>query len=228
MALALLAVSFSIAVPILFRPFYYVQIGALDLPEQTGWSQETIREAYDEVLDFCVLGRPFGTGQLLWSESGKSHFEDVRVLFTADFWVLGISAGTALILVLLCRTGRLAFHRFRGRGPGFWAGALAAALVTAVAGLAALDFDRAFTLFHAIFFPGKDNWLFDWRTDQIILVMPEAFFRNCARRRVPFPPADQHPSGAQAIKWPGLLSHPRPACTIPALTHRMERKELSF
>lgn len=40
-ALALLAVSFSIAVPILFRPFYYVQIGALDLPEQTGWSQET-------------------------------------------------------------------------------------------------------------------------------------------------------------------------------------------
>ena len=179
-ALALLAVSFSIAVPILFRPFYYVQIGALDLPEQTGWSQETIREAYDEVLDFCVLGRPFGTGQLLWSESGKSHFEDVRVLFTADFWVLGISAGTALILVLLCRTGRLAFHRFRGRGPGFWAGALAAALVTAVAGLAALDFDRAFTLFHAIFFPGKDNWLFDWRTDQIILVMPEAFFRNCA------------------------------------------------
>lgn len=57
-ALALLAVSFSIAVPILFRPFYYVQIGALDLPEQTGWSQETIREAYDEILDFCVLGRP--------------------------------------------------------------------------------------------------------------------------------------------------------------------------
>lgn len=35
-------------------------------------------------------------------------------------------------------------------------------------------------LFHAIFFPGKDNWLFDPATDQIIQVMPEAFFRNCA------------------------------------------------
>ena len=172
-ALALLAVSFSIAVPILFRPFYYVQIGALDLPEQTGWSQETIREAYDEVLDFCVLGRPFGTGQLLWSESGKSHFEDVRVLFTADFWVLGISAGTALILVLLCRTGRLAFHRFRGRGPGFWAGALAAALVTAVAGLAALDFDRAFTLFHAIFSPE--------RTTGSLTGAPTRSFWSCRR-----------------------------------------------
>lgn len=174
------------------------------------------------------------------------------MLFTADFWVLGISAGTALILVLLCRTGRLAFHRFRGRGPGFWAGALAAALVTAVAGLAALDFDRAFTLFHAIFFPGKDNWLFDWRTDQIILVMPGGFLpqlRHPHRRGAAalLPGADPvRPAGTaqgaaslfrpltntlpepRAIKWPGLLSHPRPACTIPALTHRMERKELSF
>ena len=49
-----------------------------------------------------------------------------------------------------------------------------------VAGLAALDFDRAFVVFHAIFFPGKDNWIFDPATDQIILVMPEVFFRNCA------------------------------------------------
>ena len=45
---------------------------------------------------------------------------------------------------------------------------------------AASDFDRAFTVFHKIFFPGKTNWVFDPRTGQIILVMPEEFFRNCA------------------------------------------------
>lgn len=60
--LALLVLSASIAVPILFRPFYYIQIDALRLPERTGWAEEVIREAYDEVLDFCVLGTPFGTG----------------------------------------------------------------------------------------------------------------------------------------------------------------------
>ena len=70
LVLALLVLSFSISVPILFRPFYYVQIDALHLPEQTGWSAEVIREAYDEVLDFCVFGAPFGTGELAWSESG--------------------------------------------------------------------------------------------------------------------------------------------------------------
>ena len=46
--LALLVLSASIAVPILFRPFYYIQIDALRLPERTGWPEEVIREAYDE------------------------------------------------------------------------------------------------------------------------------------------------------------------------------------
>ena len=131
--LALLVLSASIAVPILFRPFYYIQIDALRLPERTGWPEEVIREAYDEVLDFCVLGTPFGTGELSWSESGRSHFADVRVLFRADFLVLGVTAVSA-----------------------------------------------AFTVFHAVFFPGKDNWLFNPATDEIILIMPERFFLNCA------------------------------------------------
>ena len=168
--LALLVLSASIAVPILFRPFYYIQIDALRLPERTGWPEEVIREAYDEVLDFCVLGTPFGTGELSWSESGRSHFADVRVLFRADFLVLGVTAVSAALLLLLRR-----LHR-----PGFWAGVLAAGLVLAVGALAALDFSRAFTVFHAVFFPGKDNWLFNPATDEIILIMPERFFLNCA------------------------------------------------
>ena len=49
-----------------------------------------------------------------------------------------------------------------------------------VAALAATDFDRAFTIFHGVFFPGKENWLFDPATDPVILLLPEEFFRNCA------------------------------------------------
>ena len=179
-ALALLALTFSIAVPILCRPFYYAHIATLDLPGRTGWSAEAIREAYDEVLDFCVLGAPFGTGELAWSESGMSHFADVRVLFRLDFVLLGLSLAVCALLWALSRRGKLAFRRFLGRGPGFWAGVGAAGAVLILAGLAALDFDRAFTVFHAVFFPGKDNWIFDPAADQIILVMPQVFFRNCA------------------------------------------------
>ena len=49
-----------------------------------------------------------------------------------------------------------------------------------VGALAALDFDRAFVAFHALFFPGKDNWLFDPAQDQIINILPQEFFRSCA------------------------------------------------
>jgi integral membrane protein (TIGR01906 family) len=49
-----------------------------------------------------------------------------------------------------------------------------------IAGLAAMDFDRAFVTFHHLFFPGKSNWIFDPRVDEIINVLPEVFFMNCA------------------------------------------------
>lgn len=177
---ALLILAGSIAAPILLRPFYYRQIDALGIPERTGYSRETIREAYDEMLDFCVLGTPFGTGSLKWSESGRSHFADVAVLFRLDFAVGGAALAGLLICLALSRRRGLRPRRLLGRGPGFWAGALLAACFLVTAALAAADFDRAFVVFHAIFFPGKENWLFDPMTDEIINILPQTFFMNCA------------------------------------------------
>ena len=62
--LAVFFLSAAIAFPILCRPFYYQQIHLLQLTERTGWSEQTIREAYDEVMDYLVFDAPFGTGDL--------------------------------------------------------------------------------------------------------------------------------------------------------------------
>jgi integral membrane protein (TIGR01906 family) len=48
-----------------------------------------------------------------------------------------------------------------------------------VGSLAAINFDKAFEIFHAVLFPGKDNWMFDWSTDQLLWILPQEFFRNC-------------------------------------------------
>ncbi len=178
---AAVLLSGSIAVPILYRPFYYLQIGPLELCERTGLSEEEIRTAFDAVMDFCT-GRTdtFSTGVLRWSESGRDHFADVRELFLLDLQVLMESG---LLLAILLLAGRLAKRRparLLGRGPGFWAGAGLGAVFLIIGALAALDFNRAFTVFHTIFFPGKDNWIFDPAADQIITILPQAFFRNCA------------------------------------------------
>ena len=176
---ALAVLAGSIAVPLLCRPFYYTQIGALELEARTGYTEPVIRAAFDEMMDFCILGTPFGTGELPWSESGRSHFADAARLFHLDFAV-GIAAGIALLACLAVWLRGVRPHRFLGRGPGFWAGSLLAVCFAILAALAAVDFDRAFVVFHTLFFPGKDNWIFDPAQDAIINILPQVFFQNCA------------------------------------------------
>ncbi len=178
LALALFAVSGAIAVPILCRPFYYAHIERLELSERTGWSEDVIRGAYDGVMDYMFKGAEFSTGELKWSESGRSHFADVRVLFRLDVALCAASAAALIILLLLSR--RIKPHRFLRFGPSFWAGAglLAVFAVIGIAGAA--DFERAFVAFHSLFFPGKTNWVFDPVEDPIIYFLPQTYFRNCA------------------------------------------------
>ena len=178
---AVLLITASIAVPLLCRPFYYAHIQPMGLEEYTGLSYGQITRAYDEMMDFCLGLRPdFAAGELWFSESGVSHFVDVKYLFLLDLWELGISAAALLGCFVYCRKRQVRPHCFLNRGPGFWAAAGLGAGFLAVGGLAALDFDRAFVVFHSIFFPGKTNWIFDWREDPIILLLPQDFFRNCA------------------------------------------------
>lgn len=101
-------------------------------------------------------------------------------LFLLVVWVFVAAAGLLLTGAVVCRLRRQRLPRLGGRTPGFWAACGLGGLFLLIALLAALNFDGAFTVFHSIFFPGKDNWLFDPVTDPVILILPEAFFRNCA------------------------------------------------
>ncbi len=169
----LLLLTASIGLPIYIRPFYYAHIQAYDLEQVSGLPEEEIRRAYDQVLDYLTLPwKEFGTGVLPHSQAGADHFADCRKLFLLNGGVLTLSGAVLLWL--------LASGKGRHRRALFRAGVLALAAPVSVGFLAALDFRRAFVVFHSICFPGKTNWLFDPSLDPIILVMPMEFFRNCA------------------------------------------------
>lgn len=171
----------SIGLPIYIRPFYYAHIEALDLPAVSGFTADQIRSAYDEVLDYLTLpGKTFGTGDMACSESAADHFRDCKVLFDLNAWVLLLSGGVTGVLLFLGRKGAVGPLKLGGRRGPFWGALAAVGLPLVVGALAALDFNRAFVIFHSIFFPGKDNWLFNWNQDQIIRVLPQQFFMNCA------------------------------------------------
>lgn len=178
-AVALALLTGSVAVPTLFRPLYYAHIAPLHLPEKSGMTEAEIIDAYDEVLDYCTgVTDEFSAGILPFSEEGAAHFADCRELFLLDYWLFAASAVILAAVLVYARKHRL--HRFLNRSPAFWeAGGLTAALLV-VGTLAATNFDRAFTLFHTLFFPSKDNWVLYANVDPIIRIMPVEFFRDCA------------------------------------------------
>ena len=192
-ALVVLILTFSIGLPIYFRPFYYMQIDSLEIKdliltysdyydlgyEESDITRDVIKAAYDEVLDFLTLGKEFGTGIFKYSEEGKSHFVDCKFLFDLNAIALIISLAVVVTVVILAKRKVIQLAKPFGFNLFFYAGIGMLGIFTVIGIAAAIDFEAAFTVFHMILFPGKDNWYFDPRYDQIILVLPEEFFMAC-------------------------------------------------
>lgn len=181
MALCLLILTFSIGLPIYCRPFYYAHIEPLGLVAETGHSESEIKTAYNELLDYLTLqGKEFSTGVMAFSESGKAHFADCKVLFDLNIILFFASLTIVLALLVLKKYGKINSLHLGKRHASFYSGIAAVAVPLAIGSFAVFDFEGAFTVFHKVFFPNKENWIFDPLTDEIINVLPISFFRNCA------------------------------------------------
>lgn len=175
-------IAFSIGLPIYFRPFYYAQIEPLNLPLFTGESYETIKQAFDEVMNFLVLpNQEFGTGVFKFNEAGKDHFVDCKILFDINATALIISSIIIITTLILQKKKVITLVRPFGLSVSFISAIsifLVIFVIVALVGIA--GFSKAFTVFHHIFFPGKDNWMFDPYDMEVINILPQQFFLNCA------------------------------------------------
>ena len=131
------------------------------------------------MLDYLTKpGLEFSSGVMPFSQEGAAHFADCKVLFDLNATVLILSSAVLLILFFL--RGKIGPYRLFGKPAALWSAVGVIVIPVVVGALAALDFDRAFVIFHHIFFPGKDNWMFNPYTDVIIRVLPQDFFMHCA------------------------------------------------
>lgn len=176
----LLCVSASALVPCVLRPFYYVSMNLLKIPESNGYSAAVVKEAYDDVMDYIWFGGPFRTGQLAFSAEGEAHFADCVPLFRLQPILFCASLFVLFLYAFLRRRDILRPISLFGQSPLAIGGALTVLSLAFVGVFALVDFDGLFTLFHKIAFPGKENWMFDPATDEIINILPESFFLLCA------------------------------------------------
>lgn len=181
-ALFFFIITFSIGLPIYCRFFYYLQIDALNLPRITGYDYDTIKSAFDQVMNYLTLpGFEFGTGVFKYSQAGKAHFVDCKVLFDLNLIVLIVSTALLVTLIVLLKLKKFTLLRPFDMHVAFLSAISIFGIIFLIFILILISgFDRAFTVFHHLFFPGKDNWQFNYYEDEIIKILPQQFFLNCA------------------------------------------------
>lgn len=174
LVLTFFIISGSVILTLAFRPLYYHDIKALNIAESSGFSEEEIRENYDALIDYNMgwdKGR-LEFPSLPQSAEGQIHFQEVKDIFDL-FKYLGIGTlvlGAAGVVWMVSRKETLYLK---------YTSILAVALPAVVGALVAINWDRAFVLFHEIAFD-NDFWLFDPATDPVITILPDTFFLHCA------------------------------------------------
>lgn len=174
LVLTLTIISVSVVITLAFRPLYYLDIKALDIPGQSGYTKEEIRENYDVLIDYNLsLGKEkLEFPSLAMSEPGRIHFEEVKVIFNLfEYLALGGVILSGLGIAFCDRRKQFLYLKL--------ASILAVALPAVLGLFVALNWDWAFVTFHHLAFD-NDYWLFDPLTDPVITILPDTFFLHCA------------------------------------------------
>ena len=174
LALTLCIISVSVVITLNFRPLYYFDIGYFDLVEKTGYTEEMIRENYDVLSDYnSVFFRDaLEFPSLPMSEQGRIHFVEVKNIFVfIQAVLLPVSLIGSIIGILALKKQKPAYLKLTS--------VLSIGLPALLGILIALNWDRFFVIFHEIFF-NNDYWIFDYKTDPVIRILPDGFFMHCA------------------------------------------------
>lgn len=164
----------AVVIALNFRPLYYADIKALDIPGYTGMQEEEIRKNYDALIDYNSLlySSELEFPTLPMSLSGRIHFAEVKNIFVAVQWAaIGSLPVVAVLVVLMLRR--------RHRGFLKWTGIFSLAIPLVLGLLAVVGWNNFFVQFHKLFF-NNDLWLFDPATDPVINLLPDTFFFHCA------------------------------------------------
>ncbi len=173
-AVATALVIVGVTIAIFFNPVWvaFAQ-GRADAAAWTGWTPAQVEAVTRDIVAEVWVGP--GTfaqdvaGEAVFTERERSHMADVRQLVLAFYAIVGAAA---IVLVVLGLAS--AWSRTYWRAVAL--GAKVLAVGTVAVGLAfALFFDRAFTLFHQLFF-AEGTWTFDPATDRLVQLFPYTFW----------------------------------------------------
>ena len=182
MCVLLIIVAQSIFIPSFFMPYFSWHYERREIHQSIGMEKDELMYVTGELLDYMrgrredlVVYAPIhGEMRQFFSDIEIRHMVDVWELYdigftirNVAFWlllllILGMALFKVRILEVLARCCREVIVCFL-------------ILLGLLAGAIVWDFDRAFVIFHLIFFD-NDYWILDPSVDLLINMVPQAFF----------------------------------------------------
>ena len=173
-ALTLFIFTGAVVLVLNFRWLYYIDITLLGLADKSGMTVQEIRANYDALIQynqFWYHGE-LNFPNLIMSATGRIHFQEVKRIFVAiQYLCMGSGLVSLIGIIRHARRHNLKYLKMTG--------ILTLAIPVILGVLAATNWDRFFVTFHHIFFR-NNYWLFDSKTDPVILILPDAYFMHCA------------------------------------------------
>lgn len=164
------------------RSFYAKEYTKLATYEYIGISEEDLKETTDVLLsymegkrdDMVVYATINNKEREVFNEKEKQHMVDVVKLIRMADLIKYVSYG--LMSVVLCVV--YVKHDYRNFGKSIlYAVGILVLLLAAIGIFVAIDFNLFWTYFHLVFFD-NDLWLLNPRTDVMIQMFPEQFFKD--------------------------------------------------
>lgn len=159
----------------------YTKYGVL---EKVRMEMDDLLYVTDEMMDYLKGDRENlvvktivdGEEREFFNAKEKRHMVDVQNLFLGAMRLRIEAAVAAAVLIgILClKKQGMVMLRMLQWGIGLFIGGMAG-----LALLISTDFTKYFTYFHLIFFD-NDDWILNPRTDLLINIVPEGFFRDTA------------------------------------------------
>ncbi len=174
LCLSLFIIFASVKLTLVLKPLYYFDIQYLNIENQSGFSKDDIVKNYDYVINYLISPKEkeFKLPSIPYSKYGQIHFKDVKRIFTA-IDILLVVTGLFSIIGLVLNVKRKNFYFLKQTY-------LTLVLLPVILMIAfAINFDKAFVIFHKIFFR-NNYWQFDPQIDPIINILPEEFFYHSA------------------------------------------------
>lgn len=186
--LAVLAILICAAIflPTFHLGFYSMEYDKYNIPAQISVPKDELMTVTGELLsymkgdreDLVIYATVDNQYREFFNDREKAHMVDVKDLFAVGFYIRNIALLAFLLSIFLLlflkihpwpviiRTGRIIIAGFL-------------ILAFTLFAIIALDFDKAFTVFHELFF-NNDLWILNPNTDLLVNIVPTGFFVDIA------------------------------------------------